>query len=117
MPQFELEHIVPTPFGGGNDIKLVPSVIKANGGELLIQVVDSDYLFARLFEAGAPEVVLGAAVVEMGAEPAPAPVALAADVTAAATFTCVTGPLSPGLPIRTLTLTLVGEACTAVAAA
>ena len=53
----------------------------------------------------------------MGAELAPAPVALAADVTAAATFTCVTGPLSPGLPIRTLTLTLVGEACTAVAAA
>ena len=53
----------------------------------------------------------------MGAELAPAPVALAADVTAAATFTCVTGPLSPGLPIRTLTLTLVGEACTAVATA
>ena len=68
-------------------------------------------------QACAPEVVLGAAVVAMGAELAPAPVALAADVTAADMFTCVTGPLSPGLPIRTLTLTLVGEACTAVAIA
>src|SRR4029079_19796351 len=68
-------------------------------------------------EACAPEVVPGVAVVAIGAELVPAPVALAGDVTAAATFTCVTGPLSPGLPIRTLTLTLVGAACTAVAPA
>ncbi len=50
------------------------------------------------------------------------PVALAAagaddDAPDAATFTCVTGPLSPGLPIRTLTLTLVGDDCTDVTGA
>src|SRR4029078_11133496 len=66
-------------------------------------------------EACAPEVALAVAVVAIGAELVPAPVALAGDVTAAATFTCVTGPLSPGLPIRTLTLTLGGGACNAVA--
>ena len=48
-------------------------------------------------EACAPDVVLGAAAVVAGAALSPAPLALAADVTAAATFTCVTGPLSPGL--------------------
>lgn len=56
VPQFALEQIVATPFGNGSDIKLVPKVILANGGELLIQVVDSAYLFARLFEAGEPTV-------------------------------------------------------------
>ena len=68
-------------------------------------------------EACAPDVVLGAAAVVAGAALVPEPLALGAVATAAATFTCVTGPLSPGLPIRTLTLTLVGETCTAVAGA
>ena len=68
-------------------------------------------------EACAPDVPLGAAVLVAGAELVPEPVALGADVMAAATFTCVTDPLSPGLPIRTLTLTFVGEVCTAVAVA
>ena len=36
-------------------------------------------------------------------------------VAAVATFTCVTGPLSPALPIRTLTFTFVGDAWTATA--
>ncbi len=57
VPQFELDQIVATPFGGG-DLKLVPQVIMANGGALLIQVVDSAYLFARLFDAGAPRSAL-----------------------------------------------------------
>jgi hypothetical protein len=61
------------------------------------------------------EVVVVGAIGVAGGVLVPGP-ADAPDVTAAATFTCVTGPLSPGLPIRTLTLTLVGEACTAVAA-
>jgi hypothetical protein len=34
--------------------------------------------------------------------------AVAAAEAAAATFTCVTGPLSPALPMRTVTLTLLG---------
>ena len=40
-------------------------------------------------------------------------VAVDAAEAAAATFTCVTGPLSPGLPMRTVTLTLLGAVCTA----
>ena len=38
------------------------------------------------------------------------------DVSAAATLTCVTAPSSPGLPIRTLTLTFAGEDCVALGA-
>jgi hypothetical protein len=40
---------------------------------------------------------------------------VAATDAAAATFTCVTGPLSPALPMRTLTLTLLGAICEAPA--
>ena len=36
---------------------------------------------------------------------------------AATTFTCVTGPLSPALPMRTLTFTLLGAVCAAPAVA
>lgn len=38
---------------------------------------------------------------------------VAATEAAAATFTCVTDPLSPALPMRTLTFTLLGAACEA----
>jgi chemotaxis signal transduction protein len=58
--RFAPEQIVATPFGAGNDVKLVPHVIKAGvaGQEMLIQLVDSAYLFARLFEAGEPDAAL-----------------------------------------------------------
>jgi chemotaxis signal transduction protein len=59
--RFAPEQIVATPFGNGGDVKLVPHVIKAGGADgdgVLIQLVDSAYLFARLFEAGEPEAAL-----------------------------------------------------------
>ena len=52
-------------------------------------------------DAVEPVGALGAAGVVAAGSVAPPP------VTAEATFTCVTGPLSPGLPMRTLTLTFV----------
>jgi chemotaxis signal transduction protein len=52
VPQFEAAQIVPTPFAGGNDGMLVPNVIKANDGALLIQVIDANYLFGMLFAGG-----------------------------------------------------------------
>ncbi|HSS72414.1 MAG TPA: hypothetical protein VLK53_02500 [Gaiellaceae bacterium] len=57
-------------------------------------------------------VPVGAAAVDDVAADAGLAPAAAAD---AATFTCVTGPLSPGLPIRTLTLTLLGATWAAAA--
>ncbi len=49
-------------------------------------------------------------------ETVPADEAGAVTAVAAARLICVTGPLSPGLATRTLTLTLVGDTCTATAA-
>jgi chemotaxis signal transduction protein len=53
VPQFDAAQIVATPFGGGAGGMLVPRVIKANGSDLLIQVIDADYLFGMLFACGA----------------------------------------------------------------
>ena len=58
---------------------------------------------------GVPELDDGAEDVEGAVEGA------AWAAAAVATFTCVTGPLSPALPIRTLTFTFVGDAWTATA--
>ena len=63
--------------------------------------------------AGVPELDVGAEDVEGAVEGAVEGEAWAA--AAVATFTCVTGPLSPALPIRTLTFTFVGDAWTATA--
>ena len=45
VTQFDPEHIVPTPLALQNSSALVPRMIKANQGELLIQVVDLAYLY------------------------------------------------------------------------
>jgi hypothetical protein len=58
---------------------------------------------------GVPELDVGTEDVEGVAE------GDACGLAAVATFTCVTGPLSPALPIRTLTFTFVGDAWTATA--
>ncbi|MBC7859371.1 MAG: chemotaxis protein CheW [Burkholderiaceae bacterium] len=52
VSQFDAAQVVPTPFYGGGAGMLVPSVIKANSGDLLIQVIDADYLFNMLFDCG-----------------------------------------------------------------
>jgi len=52
VSQFEAAQVVPTPFYGGGAGMLVPSVIKANSGDLLIQVIDAEYLFNMLFACG-----------------------------------------------------------------
>jgi chemotaxis signal transduction protein len=48
VPEFNAVQIMPTPFAGRSDGKLVKSFIKANGGQLLIQAVDVSSLFALL---------------------------------------------------------------------
>ena len=45
VPEFSLSEISPTPLASLSDGMLVPKVIKANGGRLLIQVVDVSCLF------------------------------------------------------------------------
>jgi len=48
VPEFNETHIIPTPLASHVDGMLVPSVIKANEGRLLIQVIDVDSLFCLL---------------------------------------------------------------------
>ncbi|WP_420130740.1 chemotaxis protein CheW [Rhodoferax ferrireducens] len=48
VPEFNTAQIMPTPFTGSSDGKLVKYFIKANGGQLLIQAVDVSSLFALL---------------------------------------------------------------------
>ena len=50
VPQFDQADIVPTPFAGGSNGMLVPRLIMANDGDVLIQVVDTDALFKLIFE-------------------------------------------------------------------
>jgi chemotaxis signal transduction protein len=51
VSHFNPAHIVPTPIQPTRNGMLVPEVIKASGGELLIQVLDCAYLFSMLFNA------------------------------------------------------------------
>ncbi|MHB1677144.1 MAG: chemotaxis protein CheW [Sulfuriferula sp.] len=51
VPEFSSEQITPTPFANNVDGVLVPQVIKGNHGDLLIQVLDVDYLY-RTLKAG-----------------------------------------------------------------
>ncbi|NMM38670.1 MAG: chemotaxis protein CheW [Glaciimonas sp.] len=55
VPQFSAAQITPTPFGGHADGMLVTQVIKANGGQLLIQAIDVAYLFSKLMDSEKPE--------------------------------------------------------------
>lgn len=54
VPEFKAAHIIPTPFSGEADGMPVREVIKANGGRLLIQVLDVANLFALLTEHKVP---------------------------------------------------------------
>ena len=55
VPEFNRSEIVPTPLASMADGMLVPQVIKANDGRLLIQVIDMTRLFCMLMK---PEMVL-----------------------------------------------------------
>jgi chemotaxis signal transduction protein len=44
VPEFSEQHIMPSPFAGQAHGKLVPRLIKANGGTLLIQEIDVENL-------------------------------------------------------------------------
>ncbi len=48
VPEFVDRQIMPSPFGGSTESRLVSHFIKANGGRLLIQGIDVDQLFRVL---------------------------------------------------------------------
>ncbi|ARU31227.1 chemotaxis protein CheW [Sulfuriferula sp. AH1] len=48
VPEFGDEQITPTPFAKNGNGTLVPQVIQANHGNLLIQVLDIDYIYRTL---------------------------------------------------------------------
>lgn len=48
VTRFDHADVVPTAFGRGDDKALVKQIIKANGGDCLIQVINIDCLFDRL---------------------------------------------------------------------
>lgn len=54
VPEFCAAQLVPTPIPPGADGMLVHKVIKANNGQLLIQVVDTEYLFRLLMTHETP---------------------------------------------------------------
>lgn len=53
VAKFDPAHIINVPLAGTTAGMLVKQVIKANGGNLLIQVVDLDYLFGNLMDPAA----------------------------------------------------------------
>ncbi|QAU32751.1 chemotaxis protein CheW [Janthinobacterium sp. 17J80-10] len=54
VPEFDAGQIIPTPLANGEGGMLITQVIKANGGDLLIQAINIDYLFAVLNDPEAP---------------------------------------------------------------
>jgi len=54
VPQFHAAQIMHTPFSTRAESMLVTQVIKANNGQLLIQAIDVDRLFAWLVEGQLP---------------------------------------------------------------
>jgi chemotaxis signal transduction protein len=50
VPEFHSPQIMQTPFAGNGGIVSISQIIKANRGELLIQIIDADPLFAALAE-------------------------------------------------------------------
>ncbi|RJG02467.1 chemotaxis protein CheW [Noviherbaspirillum sedimenti] len=54
VPEFDVAQIIPTPLANGEGGMLITQVIKANDGDLLIQAVNVDYLFAVLNDPEAP---------------------------------------------------------------
>jgi chemotaxis signal transduction protein len=53
VAKFDSVQIIDLPLAGNNGGTLVKQIIKANGGELLIQVVGLDYLFGNLMDPDA----------------------------------------------------------------
>ena len=70
VPEFSGENITPTPFAMHEGGTLIPQVIRANRGEILIQVVSLEYVYAVL-KAGEmpcmPEMLLPEPVMEAAA--------------------------------------------------
>jgi chemotaxis signal transduction protein len=54
VPRFHPSHIVPSPVVGGADGLLVKQVVHANGGDLLVQVLDVPQLFACIEDPSLP---------------------------------------------------------------
>lgn len=50
VTEFRSDQIIPTPFGGGGRPALVRAFIKANGGDVLVQVVDVKACFERVYD-------------------------------------------------------------------
>jgi chemotaxis signal transduction protein len=50
VPEFQPQQIMQTPFAGNGGSVSISRIIKANRGELLIQVIDAEHLFAVLAE-------------------------------------------------------------------
>jgi chemotaxis signal transduction protein len=51
VPEFNDNQLMRTPFGNASDGALVKHFIKAHGGQVLIQVIDVDALFATQLPA------------------------------------------------------------------
>ena len=54
VPEFDAGQIIPTPLANGEGGMLITQVIKANGGDVLIQAINIEYLFAVLNDPLAP---------------------------------------------------------------
>lgn len=50
VTEFRTDQVIPTPFGGGSRPALVRAFIKANGGDVLVQVVDVKACFERVYD-------------------------------------------------------------------
>ncbi|MBW8896981.1 MAG: chemotaxis protein CheW [Massilia sp.] len=57
VPKFRRSQLTPTPIAPGADGLLVKQVIRANGGSLLVQVLDVARLFACIDDPGLPTVL------------------------------------------------------------
>lgn len=57
VPKFRRSQLTPTPIARGADDLLVKQVIRANGGSLLVQVLDVARLFACVEDPGLPTVL------------------------------------------------------------
>jgi chemotaxis signal transduction protein len=54
VPQFDVSHIIDTPFSMDRETAMITKVIQANDGELLIQCIDIGRLFHYLMEGTLP---------------------------------------------------------------
>ena len=66
VPKFQRSQLTPTPIAPGADGLLVKQVIRANGGSLLVQVLDVARLFACIEDPGLPTMLPEAFLREEG---------------------------------------------------